>query len=89
MEPIGPRLKKFRKQREFSAALVARRMGVPVSTYRRWEAGGVIAGEPYVKLARVLGVSLYELFGAPAPNKLLKDDVEKIEEILQRMKSYA
>lgn len=40
---------------------LAQQVGVPVSTYREWEYGRAIVGEPYPKLADALRVSLSEL----------------------------
>ena len=59
---IGNRLKKFRKAKGLSVKEVARHVGVAESTYRDWEYGRMIKGEPYLKIAEVLGVSLSSLF---------------------------
>jgi len=41
---------------------VAERAGISASTYRYWEYGKKIKGEPYIELALALNVSLTELF---------------------------
>ena len=41
----------------------ARHIGVPESTYREWEYGRKIRGEPYLQIAKAFGVSLDELLG--------------------------
>lgn len=87
MESMGERLRYFRKEKRLTATVVARKLGVAVSTYRRWEAGGTIAGDPYVNLAKILGISLNELFGMPQPT--FKTDLHQIQEILERMKTYS
>ncbi|MBK8202439.1 MAG: helix-turn-helix transcriptional regulator [Bdellovibrionales bacterium] len=43
----------------------ARRIGVPESTYREWEYGRKIRGEPYLQIAKTFGVSIEELLGQP------------------------
>lgn len=43
---------------------VARAIGVPASTYRDWEYGKAIRGEPYEKLAELFGVSLRDLLAS-------------------------
>ena len=55
------RLKHIRLQRQLSLRKVAQAAEVPVSTYREWEAGRKIIGEPYEKIAQALNVSLYTL----------------------------
>ncbi|MBX3034908.1 MAG: helix-turn-helix transcriptional regulator [Bdellovibrionaceae bacterium] len=60
-ELIGPRLKRLRLRRGLSTAEVASKLGVSPSTYREWEYGRAIRGEPYEKLAAVFQVSLQEL----------------------------
>lgn len=61
METIGQRLKKYRLHRQLSLKQTAELVGVSASTYRDWEYGKAIQGEPYEKLAEVFQVSLVEL----------------------------
>ncbi len=58
---IGLRLKSLREQRGLSARDVAIQIGVAESTYRDWEYGRAIKGEPYIALAKIFGVTLSEL----------------------------
>ena len=53
---------------------VAKRIRVPETTYREWEYGRAMQGQPYVAIARALGVSLHELMtGETArPDKLFE-----------------
>ena len=46
---------------------VAARTGVPLTTYREWEYGRAIQGEPYGAIAKVLEVSLEELLPGKRP----------------------
>ncbi len=61
MESIGKRMKKLRLQREISIEDMARSVGCAPSTFRDWENGRAIQGEPYLKIATTLEVSLKEL----------------------------
>lgn len=61
MESLSQRLVRLRNASELSVAEVARRLNVSPSTYREWEYGRQINGEPYVKLAEVFGIGLIEL----------------------------
>lgn len=62
MESFGDRLKKFRLKAGLSQKQVAERAGISASTYRDWEYGKQIKGEPYIELAVALNVSITELF---------------------------
>ncbi|HWU44899.1 MAG TPA: helix-turn-helix transcriptional regulator [Bdellovibrio sp.] len=62
VESFGERLKKLRLRAGLSQKEVAERASLSASTYRDWEYGKKIKGEPYVELASALGVSISELF---------------------------
>lgn len=66
---------------------MANAVGVPVTTYREWEYGRAINGEPYAKIAEVLEVSIAELLTGRAPSKtsILKH-LALIEEHLQGLR---
>jgi transcriptional regulator with XRE-family HTH domain len=89
MELMGQRLKQYRTSKGFTAVKVARKLGIAISTYRRWEEGAMISGEPYVKLANIFGVSLHELFGLETSRKAILDDISEIERLLERIKLFA
>ena len=61
MESFGERLKKLRLKAGLNQKQVAERAGISASTYRDWEYGKKIKGEPYVDLASALNVSVSEL----------------------------
>lgn len=63
MRDFGNRLKKLRKDKGFTVKEVASKAGIPLSSYREWEQGRKILGEPYPDLANALGITLGELFG--------------------------
>jgi len=63
METMGKRLKAYRLKRNLSQKQVADLVGISASTYRDWEYGKQIKGEPYAKLAQALGTTISELLG--------------------------
>jgi len=85
---FNERLKKLRQDRGISPKVMAEKLEVSVSTYRDWEYGRKITGEPYVKISQVLNVGLNELFGSgcskysnyKAAIKDVKDSLLKLEE---------
>ncbi len=86
-EGISANLKRLRAERGLSASEVSRRVGVAESTYREWEYGRKIIGEPYLDLARCFGVSLSELMCGEAARSELALDLDRIEALIQGMKS--
>lgn len=90
MEFFNKRLQKLRKERGLSVRTMAKKLKVPESTYREWEYGRAIRGEPYVKIAEVLEVSLQELFGQVPSNKnILLDEILNLEILVTRIKMIA
>jgi transcriptional regulator with XRE-family HTH domain len=61
MESLGKRLQRLRSIKNFSQSDIAKIIGVSPSTYREWEQGRQIKGEPYEKLASIFEVTLTEL----------------------------
>lgn len=64
----------------------ARRIGVPETTYRDWEYGNAIQGEPYPRIAKAFGISLDELFGVSIPESV-EEKLNKIVAITQSLKN--
>lgn len=88
-ESLGERLKKLRAKKGLSVKDVAITIGVPVTTYREWENGRKIVGEPYKQLADILGVSLFELItGEKMAAHSVIDSISCIEDELQKIKNY-
>lgn len=88
METIGKRMKKVRLDRDLSLREVTQRAGVPLSTYREWEAGRQIKGEPYEKIAEALGVTLYWLMTGKPSNKLaIQKKLDEIELALNSVRN--
>ena len=72
-ESFYRRLRRLRQEKRLTMREVAGKIGVPITTYREWEYGRGITGEPYMKIAEALGVSLTELMTGQRPggNELL------------------
>lgn len=80
MSTIAIRLRKLRNKSHFSQKDVAEKLGLSPSTYRDWEYGRKIVGEPYVKLAEIFSVSLTELMtGQPRLGSELIDRVDELD----------
>ena len=66
-ESFPKRLKRLREQKSLSIRDVASALDVSPSTYRAWEYGVQIKGEPYVALSKIYHVGLAELLtGEPS-----------------------
>ena len=86
-EAFHSRLTRLRKKSGLSMKKVAEALEIPESTYREWEYGRAIQGEPYVKLGKVFGVSIYELLGGSRPEmKALLSTVDELEEGLKKLR---
>ncbi len=67
-ETIAKRMRRLRHERNLSLKEAAARIGVPTSTYKEWEYGRAIQGEPYERIAKCFGISLQELISGRAPD---------------------
>lgn len=79
-ESLSDRLKRLRTEKGLSVKELAEKIGVPVTTYREWEHGRKIVGEPYIELSRVFEISLYELITG---EKTSSQDYAKCFEIIE------
>lgn len=86
-ESFPIRLRRFRTAKGIKVKDMALQLGVSVSTYRDWEYGRAIKGEPYPKMAEILSVTLNELLTGhkPAPEHLMLE-ILKCEEALSNLK---
>lgn len=90
MEQLSERLKKYRLRRKLSQKQVAEALKVPPSTYRDWEYGKKIVGEPYMKLAEIFEVSLSELLtGKQNSSKELLIIVQSLGELVKNLRQIA
>lgn len=86
---LGKRLKAARLERNFSIEEVALRLGVSPSTYREWENGRAITGNPYSQLSSVLGVGVYHILGIEDKSKdELFTCLNELEKCIQRLKRF-
>lgn len=86
-ETLGKRLNRLRLERSLTTIEVAKAIGVSSSTYREWEYGRAIRGEPYEKLAIVFGVGLLELLtGNQHSSNEALEFVEELERNIQKLK---
>lgn len=80
---LGIRIKRLRLKQNLSAEEAARQIGVSSSTYRDWESGRPIKGEPYLRICTVLKCSLLDLFGLSTGREMaISNEVRKIESAL-------
>jgi transcriptional regulator with XRE-family HTH domain len=61
MNSIHARLRFYRTRKNLTIQEVSNQTGIPASTYKEWENGRQIRGEPYPALSQVFQVSLQEL----------------------------
>jgi transcriptional regulator with XRE-family HTH domain len=88
MEAIAKRLKRLRLNKGLSLKQVAEELQISPSTYRDWEYGKAIQGEPYVALAEVMGVSLMELMtGKINQHQDLLEGLQRLEENVKSMRN--
>jgi len=73
---IAKRLKELRTIKGLTIKEVAKELNLSPSTYRDWELGTQITGEPYKKLAEIYNVSL---------NVLLDNDIKESDELLYQI----
>jgi transcriptional regulator with XRE-family HTH domain len=85
-ERLSARLRSLRESKGMTMKQVARAVGIPVSTYREWEYGRAIQGEPYVALADAFGVGVSELLTGRAPgSSAIREEMEALKEHLARL----
>jgi transcriptional regulator with XRE-family HTH domain len=60
---ISEIIKTRREELDLKVKDVAKSIGVAESTYREWENGRKIQGEPYVLISQILNISVGELLG--------------------------
>jgi transcriptional regulator with XRE-family HTH domain len=85
MEAIGARIKRRRLERGIGLKEMSELLQVPLSTYKEWEYGRSIQGEPYEKLARCLGITLGELLTGNPPDLRISEIVTELVAIKSRI----
>ncbi|MNJ96839.1 transcriptional repressor DicA [compost metagenome] len=91
MESLSKRLQTLRLKQGLSQKQVADQLGIAASTYRDWEYGKQIKGEPYLDLAGVFQVSLTELMTGNKEKVSAKilEDLREIEHIVESIRKTA
>ncbi|MCB9093288.1 MAG: helix-turn-helix transcriptional regulator [Halobacteriovoraceae bacterium] len=77
MNDFHQRLLKLRKKQGLTIKQVAEELNISPSTYRDWEQGAKISGEPYSQLAKLFKVSI---------NYLLNEEKTSSDEIIHKIK---
>lgn len=81
------RLKSLRTNKGLTIQQVSNLTKIPASTYKEWENGRQIRGEPYVHLAKVFGISLHELLtGEKSKATPALQKIDEIELMLRSLK---
>lgn len=87
---MGSRIKKLREKKGLTQKTVADFIGVSPSTYRDWEYGKSIQGEPYLALAEIFEISIGELLTGKASSRVeLFQALAKIEEDVKSLRKIA
>jgi transcriptional regulator with XRE-family HTH domain len=86
---MGRRLRVMRLDRGLSIETVAIQIGVAPSTYREWENGRAVSGNPYAKISQALGVGVYQILGIQDESKYqLLACVIELEKSIQNLKRH-
>jgi len=80
---FSDRLRKLRKANQLTQKEAAKLIDVPESTYKDWENGAAIRGEPYPQIAKVFGVTLDELFEVSTNNDSISNKAHSIALLAQ------
>lgn len=87
METVNQRMKRLRLSAGLSLKQVAARAQIPLTTYREWEYGRAIRGEPYVRIAESLNVSLYFLLTGKKPGSTeIEENLSQMEDICRQLR---
>ncbi len=81
---IDKRLRELRQKTGKTPRQVATEIGVSESTYREWEIGRKIRGEPYAALARALNSSVSFIITGESPP--IFDELLQIEEAIKNIR---
>ena len=81
MEKFSDRLKRLRNENGLTVKEVADFLAVAQSTYREWENGRQIRGEPYTQLAKIFKVGIEDLITGEPSKAFEQSDLEKLQEL--------
>ena len=83
---ISEIIKSRREEQNLKVKEVAQAIGVAESTYREWENGRKIQGEPYLKISQVLHISIGDLLGV-SKREVLQELFLHIETLEKHVKN--
>lgn len=83
---ISKILRERREELGLKVKDIALELEIAESTYREWENGRRIQGEPYLKLSKVLNLPIGSLLGLDQ-SKLLKNLLNEINELEKHVKN--
>jgi len=84
---FGKRLRQFRLDKRLTIEGIAQKINVSPSTYREWESGRAITGNPYAALAQALGVSVHQILGIEDHSRdEILEHLERIEQLTSKLK---
>ena len=86
MKTLGERLRKARELKGMSVSEVARHLNVSPSTYREWEYGRDIKGEPYSAICSLFDISYSFLFTGEKVR--IENFLEEIEIQIKKIRSF-
>lgn len=85
MELLNERIRRLRTVKNLTVLNVSQKLGVSKSTYRDWEQGRKISGEPYILLAEIFEIDVYELLTGHKNNNITALQLKKIQSLLTEM----
>lgn len=93
MKHFYQRLKHYRVKKGIQVKEMAEKLNIPLSTYRDWEYGRSIKGEPYEKIANILNISISELLTGKSstPKEIMKQVIElecNLKQLRKELESF-
>ncbi len=86
---LSQKIRKYRIDKRMTLKETAKRLEIPVSTYRDWEYGRKIPAEVISKLSEVFEIPLSAFMENPSPHKKdLASAIALLEEALKIVKSF-
>lgn len=84
---IGQKMKSRREQLNLKVKHVAKEIGVSESTYRDWENGRKIQGEPYILISKALKMNVVDLLSIESDSFLdVQTQLNFIEECVNNIR---
>jgi transcriptional regulator with XRE-family HTH domain len=88
-ETFRSRLRRLRDEKKLTVKHVAEFLNIPTTTYREWENGRKIVGEPYIELSKLFNISVHELIsGEKNTDQAAYKSIELIQSELSKLKQH-